>query len=385
MTAAIIHGDPGSYKTSSLVAEYLVPAIKQGRVVVTNIRGVKTPQEIAEVYGFDLPETADIMLVPFDDKGFDLMARFFHWAPFGAIILMDEGQRVYPTRLRDFSPFDNSQFPDRPSSVENAFDTHRHHNWDIYISTPSISKIHKEIRSVCEFGYRHKNMASLFAFLKGRYKRVTHLPDNSGTSLSHAMSTNFRKIDARAFNVYQSTATGQHKDSEAKISLFKQPKILFLLLCIALAVGNFVVTVSDTGLPAMLGGSSQKNSVSSPIDQSHQVHTVSSVRTDVGHVPARQINQNPFNGLKIYLVGRVNHQLFFEVVYPDKAYITVTSDQMMQMGFTYQYSIPNDFAVLHFGSSQIVALPKPQVFVQVAQQSTDKFQSMPDIYRPEGT
>ncbi|HEX7763669.1 MAG TPA: zonular occludens toxin domain-containing protein, partial [Cellvibrio sp.] len=127
MTTAIIHGDPGSYKTSTLISDYLVPAVKQGRHIVTNIRGVKTVDEIAEIYGFELPDTSQITLVDFNEAGFERMARFFHWAPEGALILMDEGQRVYPTRLRDFKDYDlrNPTDDKRPRTVEDAFDSHR--------------------------------------------------------------------------------------------------------------------------------------------------------------------------------------------------------------------------------------------------------------------
>src|SRR5690606_14316455 len=172
MTTGIIHGDPGSYKTATLVNDYLIPAVKAGRLVITNIRGVKSVDEIAEIYGFDLPDGSEIITVPFDAEGFEKMAKFFHWAPTGALILMDEGQRIYPTRLRSFSHCDLTDFQDegRPRTVEDSFDSHRHMNWDIYISTPNISKVHKEIRAVAEFAYRHKNLASVFSFLAGRYK-----------------------------------------------------------------------------------------------------------------------------------------------------------------------------------------------------------------------
>ena len=94
MTTGIVHGDPGSYKTATLINDYLVPAIKQGRVVVTNIRGVKSIEDIEALYEFEAPDTAEIILVSFDQNGFDKMARFFNWVPEGALILMDDGHRI---------------------------------------------------------------------------------------------------------------------------------------------------------------------------------------------------------------------------------------------------------------------------------------------------
>lgn len=364
MTTAIVHGDPGSYKTSTLISDYLVPAIKAGRVVVTNIRGVKTVEEIAEIYGFELADTAEIILVSFDESGFSQMARFFHWVPEGALILMDEGQRVYPTRLREFSIYDlqkSSPHYDekRPKTVEDAFDSHRHMNWDIYISTPNIGKIHKEIRAVAEFGYRHKNMATVFSFMKGRYKRVTHIADNSGTAIGHAISAGLRKIDKRAFDVYQSTATGKTKDSAAAFSFFKQPKILLVLCIIGYSIWNMGSTVySAGGLPTMFGGSVKpsdfnpdKAAVAAP------VQAPVSVRGDP--VSDGFNTPNPFGGLTIYMVGDIAPVgLLFQVEYPDKSFISITQGELEQLGFVVA-RLNTRMARIVFGADIFYALPKP--------------------------
>jgi zona occludens toxin len=336
MTTAIIHGDPGSYKTSTLISDYLVPAIKQGRHVVTNIRGVKAVEDIADIYGFELPDTAQITLVDFNEAGFERMARFFHWVPEGALILMDEGQRVYPTRLRDFKGYDLTNPTDdkRPRTVEDAFDSHRHMNWDIYISTPNINKIHKEIRAVAEFGYRHKNMATVFSFMKGRYKRVTHIAENSGAAIGHAISAGLRKIDKRAFDVYQSTATGQTKDSAAAFSFFKQPKVLLVLCIIGYSVWNMGSTVySAGGLPTMFGGSVK------PSDFNPDKAVAASSVQAPASVPARSLpdgngTPNPFRGLTVYFVGSINNLLLFQIEYPDKSYLSVDSHLLSTLGFT---------------------------------------------------
>jgi len=152
VTAVVHHGSPGSYKTFALVQRVLIPALQAGRVVVTNIRGFNDIDRIRTAYNCEIPDSASIMYLEPDTEGFQLMARFFHWAPAGALIAMDEGQRVYPTRLKSFDMHDqpdNIVISDssgqqlvnaetglpicRPATVEIAFDQHRHYNWDIYI------------------------------------------------------------------------------------------------------------------------------------------------------------------------------------------------------------------------------------------------------------
>jgi zona occludens toxin len=364
VTTAIIHGDPGSYKTSSLVSDYLVEAVKAGRVVVTNIRGVKTIEEIADIYKFEINPAAEIINIPFTEAGFEQMARFFHWAPMGAVILMDEGQRVYPTRLKDFKQFDNNKESDRPKTVEDAFDSHRHMNWDIYISTPNIGKIHKEIRAVAEFGFRHKNLATVFAFLQGRYKRVTHNAENSGITISNAIATSLKKIDKRCFDVYQSTATGQTKDSTASVSLFKQPRIILLLLVVAYSVWNMGSNIIDSGgVPALLGGSAQI-AVAPASTKGNSVLVKASGSVPAGDVSGRLVHQNPFLGLTVYFVGEYNRQLQFEVQYPDKSFVTVSQHELEQIGFVVN-KVSSNFIKLVFDTDVLYAISKPRQFVDV--------------------
>jgi zona occludens toxin len=370
MTTAIIHGDPGSYKTSTLISDYLVPAIKQGRHVVTNIRGVKTVDDIAEIYGFELPDTSQITLVEFNEAGFGRMARFFHWVPEGALILMDEGQRVYPTRLRDFKEYDftNPDDEKRPRTVEDAFDSHRHMNWDIYISTPNINKIHKEIRAVAEYGFRHKNMATVFSFMKGRYKRVTHIAENSGAAIGHAISASLRKIDKRAFDVYQSTATGQTKDSAASFSFFKQPKVLLVLCIIGYSIWNMGSTIySAGGLPTMFGGSVKPSDFNPD-----KAPAGSSVQTPTG-IPNRSLpdgiaTPNPFRGMTVYFVGSINNLLLFQIEYPDKSYLSVDSHLLSTLGFTLT-RMSLGAVRLEYDHEVIFAFAKPKMeFTQTEQQ-----------------
>lgn len=241
MTACIYHGPPGSYKTFSLIQDVVVPALISGRSVVTNIRGLDDIDRIESALGVTIPDAAELITISHDKQGFDDMARFFHWAPEGALIVMDEGQRVYPSRLRNLSQFDNhTQQPGeegRPITVEDAFDKHRHYNWDIYLSTPFIGKIHNEVRQVCEYAYKHRNVSGFLPWWKNRYRQTKHEPLNNGTSASHAIGDpKGRKADVRIFGTYQSTKTGVANDSNENKSIFRQKKIYFYFAVIVVAV-----------------------------------------------------------------------------------------------------------------------------------------------------
>ncbi len=370
MTTGIVHGDPGSYKTATLINDYLVPAIKQGRVVVTNIRGVKSIEDIEALYEFEAPDTAEIILVSFDQNGFDKMARFFHWVPEGALILMDEGQRIYPTRLRNFNEYDLTNPTDerRPRTVEDAFDSHRHMNWDIYISTPNIGKVHKEIRAVAEYAYRHKNLASVFSFLAGRYKRVVHNSENSGNAMGHTISSSMRKIDKRCFNVYQSTATGKTKDSGSSVSFLRQPKILLLLAITIYSVINLGSTfLSGDGLPAMFGGSSKPaTGPSRPAPAASPVQASAGVSGRA--LPQRFVTSTvpdltPLAGSSLYHVGSINEDDLFQAEYPEEKIINLTSSELEALGYSVAYR-STAFVRLVYSDIQIIVLSRPQARTQ---------------------
>lgn len=249
MTAVVYHGPPGSYKTFSVMQDVIIPELIKGRVVVTNIRGLDDLNRIERVINhqskrgpflrkpeyIEIPDSAEIISLPHNIEGFREIACFHHWAPLGALIVMDEGQRVYPTRLRTLSEFDFPGGPEaaqeqgRPATLEQAFDQHRHYNWDIYITTTNIDKIHREIRQVCEYGYRHRDISGVLPWYKNMWRDVKHDPSNNGTAKSHEIVFRKRKANVHLFDCYQSTATGVAKNSAENKSVFASNRLRVML------------------------------------------------------------------------------------------------------------------------------------------------------------
>ncbi|QLI83022.1 hypothetical protein HZU75_16655 [Chitinibacter fontanus] len=279
MSILIYSGAPGSYKTYSAVNEQVIPAIKAGRVIVTNIRGLTT-ESCLEFFP-DAPDSFEVIHVDTSLKeGRDKFARFFHWAPHGAFIIVDEAQYVFPSRWRDrelsaldfpldetkkpadwpaetpFTAQDCAQVSNRPPDFVTAFDMHRHYNWDMVFTTPNIAKIHTEIRQAAEGGYHHKNLAVLGALFKGHYTQGYHDAQDPSKPSSY-VTIERKRANKRVFKLYKSTATGTFSDTKAGTSIFKDPKILLLLF---MAIAPFIY-VGLTGLPHFLGGSPKSESV----------------------------------------------------------------------------------------------------------------------------
>lgn len=241
MSIKIHHGPNGSYKTSGAIQDDAVRALKEGRLIITNVRGF-TLERVLQVMP-DLPDSVDIInldLEKLDDM--ERMRTWFQWAPRGAFLIFDETQLVFPKawREKDLERFDypggseEAQKADRPISWLDGWTRHRHWNWDIVLTTPNISYIRDDIRMTCEMAYKHSNLAVIG--IGGRYKEAQHdaqlnRPPEKGTIVE------FRKIKPDTFKLYQSTATGLAQDTKAGKSLLRSPKLLALLVFMALLIG----------------------------------------------------------------------------------------------------------------------------------------------------
>lgn len=243
MSIAIHHGANGSYKTFTLIQRFAIDALKKGRVVVTNVRGFTNIERIEAAFpNIEFPDTACIIhlnTIKIPENKL-LLGCWWRWIPFGALVIIDEAQSIYPKRLgnkmRD--QFTKVALPEieiqqtyndepRPDNFEIAFEMHRHFNWDIFLSTPNINKIHPEIRATTELAYRHKSLETVASFMKGYWMEFQHDPENSGKSPFHYQGSPSRyKFDPRAGACYDSTTTGEHKKSMAGKPFYKQTKIL---------------------------------------------------------------------------------------------------------------------------------------------------------------
>ena len=269
MSVKIHHGAPGSYKTSGAVADDFLPAVKQGRLVITNVRGLtvervrdaKYPltwwekrKGITEPYKPVFPEIGDgfdiIHIDTTTSENREHLARFFHWAPVGSeekqgpLFILDEAQAIFPDRwmkndiaLLDFpGGLDAAKAAGRPARWTEAWEMHRHYGWDFTLTTPNISLIRSDIRAVSEGAFKHRNLATVG--VKGRYMEAFHMAQDSGQSPSHFLSVKPKRIPKQIWGLYDSTTTGTHSDTLAGVSIFKDPKVMGL---VALATGAFAL------------------------------------------------------------------------------------------------------------------------------------------------
>ena len=244
MAIKIHHGPNGSYKTSGAVWDDAVPAAKEGRTIITNVRGLSEDRFRAMFP--DLPDSFDLEYIDHQTmEGMERIRTWFQWAPRNAFLIFDEAQTLFPKKWNDKflerfdfpGGMDAAKEADRPMNFLDAWTRHRHWNWDVILTTPNIKYIHDEIRNTSEMAYQHSNLALLGKALKflvqKDYKEAMHSAQENKAPADGSTIVQLRKIDKRVFKLYDSTATGQHRDTMAGKNALMSPKVMGLLGLVA--------------------------------------------------------------------------------------------------------------------------------------------------------
>ncbi len=362
MAIKIHHGPNGSYKTSGAIQDDAVPALKDGRLIITNVRGF-TLERVLQVFP-SLPEATEIInlsLESLDDM--ERMRTWFQWAPRGAFIIFDETQLVFPKawREKDLERFDCPGGPeaaseaDRPMSWLDGWTRHRHWNWDIVLTTPNISYIRDDIRMTCETAYRHSNLAVIG--IKGRYKEAQHDAQQNRAPADGTI-VEYKRIKPETFKLYLSTATGKSQDTSAGKSLFKSPRILLLLALMAGSIGYFFLSGGTAIITDGVGTNSNPGAAHKPVPagpvvadtvrpDTPRAASVPSLAGEQGDTPSPVLS-HPFSGLTLYIdgvvegvrEGKFRRRVLFKVVDQEGKVFSQTLEQLSALGYMVGYRGP---------------------------------------------
>ncbi|MFL1804623.1 zonular occludens toxin domain-containing protein [Plesiomonas shigelloides] len=284
MAIKIRDGANGTFKSASCVLYDLLPALRAGRAVITNIEGLLPLDEMQKVLGETFPETARLVRVySCNDAGVQLWQGWFNWIPPDCMIIIDEAQDIfskesgfkstdaryvgvepYLDRLPDWWPqffadrlasykenyvetssdtddvgermFDDDGNPIWPAHFMSACKRHRKYTWDMIWLTPDISDIPTDVRGAAEIAINHANK-SIPLLLPRRCRMWERKPKSTGTTPTKGDSTYTKKIDLKAFLVYRSTLSGKFTKSGLGTL---PPGLKFALFCLLLCLGGFI-------------------------------------------------------------------------------------------------------------------------------------------------
>lgn len=271
MSTGIFHGPPGSYKSSTVMWFHLLDALRQGRIVVSNLQGLKTIEQIQTELGEVFPSTARIFRITIgSDRGIHLIRNFYQWLPIGSFLFIDEIQDVYPNdrsfKAQDYdykgegsfddilpielveiyhkeqrtiksnvdideylddlgeSLFDERDYLRYPRTLRESFMRHRHFNWDICLATPDIKEVNSFVRSIAEVAYSHSSKDDIpISYFQRRPRILQHSPKENGLSIKKGDIVSSQKVPLDVFKLYKSTATGKTTKSGAGSSPFTLP------------------------------------------------------------------------------------------------------------------------------------------------------------------
>lgn len=365
MPIKIHHGPPGAYKTSGAVKDDLIPWAIEGRVVVTNVRGLGSTKKFKKRFASSVKPTMfqRKVTIPKTGKGFKLifvdtettagkerMRTWFMWAPKGCAFLIDEIQTIYPQKftLADYKAiaYESTEAAkeddNRPEDVYIAFEKHRHYNWDFVVTAPSIKKVAPIIRDVTEAAYYHSNKGKIG--LKGLYLEAMHNPDDSGKTESQWITHNIKRAPKQAFQLYGSTDTGIVKDTESGKNIFKQPKIIGITALFAVVLiynvskGNPLnVNKAEASTTADLV--TQPHNAEDAVMANHQsLQADSVVSPNATRVLGTPLGDNgskdsdPLANLEVSVGGIMSNH--FVYVSMNGTTSELTKDQLISMGYT---------------------------------------------------
>ncbi|WP_104047307.1 zonular occludens toxin domain-containing protein [Vibrio jasicida] len=308
MATSFRYGHGGSYKSACAVWFDLLPALREGRICITNIHGMQPLEVIEQRLGEKFPDSARLIRISSrNPEGFELWKYFFCWAPIGAFILIDECQQIYSTNAgfkmanihkRPFTDFEahlpegfselfqsrwltvdtssldngeiddcqRTRFDDKgriiyPENFNNAFMEHRHYNWDIVLLTPDFAQIPKELKGVAELAKQHKGKDGIF-FSNRKPRILEHDPTRTVTKPSKDDVVYNLKVPLDVHLLYASTVTGQITKAGLGKNIFLNPKFLAAMALMVLSFGYVIY--------ALIGLFSDPEAAASQGTQPHQ-------------------------------------------------------------------------------------------------------------------
>lgn len=185
-----VAGSPGSFKSVHVLEKYIIPALKKGRAVYTNIERISAIH-IATYFDMnpiDVDSLLHILGREYNDDGTyqenpDLIRRFYDNVPNNALIVIDEAQNYFSSR----------DFKEQYSKDAIAYLTrHRHYGHDVIYITQNIDSVDITFRRNTQMTYmlkraEHigaKNLCFIYVYdrtdLERRHlARLTYTPDKA--------------------------------------------------------------------------------------------------------------------------------------------------------------------------------------------------------------
>jgi zona occludens toxin len=229
----------GTGKSFEVVASVIVPAIKAGRRVVTNIDGIQSQaiyDYLVNVKNCDVDTLGQVVPVTNDDinkPGF-----FPDETKLDQVSIVQPGDMVAIDECWNFWGDDNKISPEH----QQFFRMHRHFTnpttgltCDIVLMIQDLGSLNRKIRSIIELTSRTVKLKALGAPKTYRIELYEGYKLNAKTKLD----TFVKKYDPAIFPLYKSYAagTGKEKPIDSRQNILTNPRLWFTVAFFSLLLG----------------------------------------------------------------------------------------------------------------------------------------------------
>ncbi len=211
----LITGTPGAGKTLFAVSE-IIKAVKDGRTVYTNIEGMNL------------------------EGVFPLTENDWREYPDGSLVVYDEAHQIFRATGRPGLSND---------PIINDMDMHRHRGFDLWFLTQFPTKVHHEIRSMCD---EHFHLLRQFGAKQATLYKWPEAVDAKDQHQRSVADKSLFRYPKECFNYYKSASV-----HTAKLRVPAKLKFLFTVIAVIFSIVGYRVYASN-GLAALQAPPSQE-------------------------------------------------------------------------------------------------------------------------------
>lgn len=304
MSINIIVGRPGSGKSYESIVYHVLPALKEGRKVVTNLP--LNLEHFEQVFGSEVLDLINVKSDTFS-KEHGVIKPFSKATDFtddewkneeqqGPLFVIDECHFVYPSS--------NSKKGTSINECLEYFSMHRHYGHDILLMTQSLGKLHKDLRAMIQIQYAvSKHTAA------GSDKSYSQKVYDGALPRANKVNDNLRIYKKQFFPFYQSHTMSDKSVNEAHakdVKPFYKHWVFYLLVIFII---SFIYMVSQGYLNPMAATEklSNKANANAKVNSDLSVEPKAIKASKTNTIPTETVKPQstiePFESLKLHIAG----------------------------------------------------------------------------------
>jgi len=209
MALVLVSGVPGTGKTLYCIQKYIIPELKRGGIVYTNIDGI-IHRRISHLFDIDIFDVESNLRQITDPE------YFYKDLPKNVMIVLDESQNIFSNR--DWQSRANNE------CIKYLME-HRHYGHKVVFITPAIDSLDAGIRRIVEFTYKHKSFSAL-----GNTKTVRMAVFDQCNMAKGPLQVVTWKHDSRVYDCYKSYFTEGTKEQKPRVNPLQNATLIFLII-----------------------------------------------------------------------------------------------------------------------------------------------------------